>query len=1067
MVRNNESGLRAGFVHADPDGLPPAVSEQMMPAPTEAERSAREATEAATAEPIAEAKTEEEATPDTTMHGVSGRKIGVRVSRVSRRSAVKKEAEAADTVEKAQPVSTTEATVAAPVPTRAAETTAVPEIRPTKAVELAVTKPPAVEQTAPVQPAKDPTVAPAPTAITPAESVAKSPKVAQKPATVIPVPTPATPTPARPSMPQERSTAESTATVPKPATTPATPVSDKVERVAAQTPPAPAARPTEQAPRPVQQPLPPVISSAQSPHSATPPPVAPSRPARPPRPVAPARPPRSSRPSTITTSIPSALPQAGPATPSTAQSSLAATAARFAAMHARREERKSETQTETRPRDRGQAAPFGQRRSSDRRPAPGAADGYTQTRYIQDKDQDERPAFQSQRRRTRRTVQPGFGEALPTKNEGTRSGGFRSGGRVPGSEAPAADGRRSQRGRDYRSRDRHAQQEDMYESLRNIRRDRRQSDGDAPGKAVLTSVTLPETMSVKDFAAAIKKTAAEVIKSLMMNGVMVTINTDIDFDTASIIAAEFNITAEKEVVVTEEDILFDEEEDSEEDLLPRPPVVVVMGHVDHGKTTLLDKIRDTRIASGEAGGITQHIGASMVKAHDRMITFLDTPGHEAFTTMRARGAQVTDVAILVVAADDGVMPQTLEAIRHAQAAGTDIVVAINKIDKPAANPDRVRQELAQKGLVPEDWGGETIMVPVSALTGENIDDLLEMVLLTADMKNLRANPDRRAAGTVIEARLDRSRGTVATLLVQRGTLRTGDTIVTGSLVGRVRAMVDHTGKQIDAAGPSVPVEIIGLPDVPEAGEIFNAVENERVAHSLAARRREEERERQLNASSRMSLDSLFDRMSAGEVVNLNIIIKADVQGSVEAVRQSLEKLSNEQVRINIVHEAVGIISENDIRLAEVSEAIIIGFNVRPDNLIRELAEEHGVDIRLYRVIYDAIEDIEKAMRGMLAPTYEEVVTARIEIREIFHASGVGTIGGGYVLSGKVNRNNKLRLIRDGIVIMEGRLASLRRFKDDVREVNAGYECGLSIENFNDIKQGDIVETYVMREVVDE
>ena len=1058
MVKNNESGLRAGFVHADPDGLPPAVPEQVTPAQTEAERSAREASEAVAAEPIAEAKTEEEAAPDTTMHGVSGRKIGVRVSRVSRRSAAKKEAEAADTVEKTCPSTATEATVDAPAPARITEAPTVPETRPTKTAEVAVAKPsfPAAEQAAPAQPVKPPTVTPAPTVITAAKPVAEPPKAAQKPATVTPASIPATP-----AVPQVLPVVEPAVTAPtKPSTTPATPVPDKSERVTAQIPPAPAVRPTKQAPapRPAQQPRPPVTPQAQSPYPATPPPVAPSRPTRPPR---------SSRPSTITPSIPSALPQAGPATPSAAQSSLAATAARFAAMHARREERKSETQTEARPRDRGQAAPLGQRRSSDRRSAPGAVDGYTQTRYIQDKDQDERPVFQSQRRRTRRTVQPGFGEALPTKNEGTRSGGFRSGGRVPGSEATTADGRRPQRGRDYRSRDRHAQQEDMYESLRNIRRDRRQSDGDAPGKAVLTSVTLPETMSVKDFAAAIKKTAAEVIKSLMMNGMMVTINTDIDFDTASIIAAEFNITAEQEVVVTEEDILFDEEEDSEEDLLPRPPVVVVMGHVDHGKTTLLDKIRDTRIASGEAGGITQHIGASMVKAHDRMITFLDTPGHEAFTTMRARGAQVTDVAILVVAADDGVMPQTLEAIRHAQAAGTDIVVAINKIDKPTANPDRVRQELAQKGLVPEDWGGETIMVPVSALTGENIDDLLEMVLLTADMKNLRANPDRRAAGTVIEARLDRSRGTVATLLVQRGTLRTGDTIVTGSLVGRVRAMVDHTGKQIDEAGPSVPVEIIGLPDVPEAGEIFNAVENERVAHSLAARRREEERERQLNASSRMSLDSLFDRMSAGEVVNLNIIIKADVQGSVEAVRQSLEKLSNEQVRINIIHEAVGIISETDIRLAEVSEAIIIGFNVRPDNLIRELAEEHGVDIRLYRVIYDAIEDIEKAMRGMLAPTYEEVVTARIEIREIFHASGVGTIGGGYVLSGKVNRNNKLRLIRDGIVIMEGRFASLRRFKDDVREVNAGYECGLSIENFNDIKQGDIVETYVMREVVNE
>lgn len=586
-----------------------------------------------------------------------------------------------------------------------------------------------------------------------------------------------------------------------------------------------------------------------------------------------------------------------------------------------------------------------------------------------------------------------------------------------------------------------------------------------PPKAVLTSVKLSETMTVKEFAEAIKKTSADVIKRLMKLGVMVTVNQEIDFDTAAIIADEYGITAEKEVVITEEDILFDDsEDDNEDELEPRPPVVVVMGHVDHGKTSLLDAIKETNTIEKEAGGITQHIGAYTVNVNDRNITFLDTPGHEAFTAMRARGAQVTDVAILVVAADDGVMPQTIEAINHAKAANVSIIVAINKIDRPEANPDRVKQELTEHGLVIEEWGGDTICVEVSAKKRMNIDNLLEMVLLVADMLELKANPNRQAKGTVIEAKLDKDRGPIATILVQRGTLNHGDSIVTGTLVGRVRAMTDDKGQRIKKAGPSTPVEILGLPEVPEAGETFYAITDEKVAKQLVEKRKQKQREEYLNPTARVSLDDLFEQIKAGEVKELNIIVKADVQGSVEAVKQSLEKLSNEEVAIKIIHGGVGAVTESDVILAQVSNAIIIGFNVGTAGNVSGVAKDTGVDIRLYTVIYDAIEDVEAAMKGLLDPTYKEVITGHIEIRQIFKASGVGTIGGGYVTDGKVIRNSGIRLLRDGIVVHEGKLASLKRFKDDVKEVVQGYECGLSLERYNDIKEGDIVEAYIMEEV---
>ncbi|NLW12679.1 MAG: translation initiation factor IF-2 [Clostridiaceae bacterium] len=603
---------------------------------------------------------------------------------------------------------------------------------------------------------------------------------------------------------------------------------------------------------------------------------------------------------------------------------------------------------------------------------------------------------------------------------------------------------------------------------RGNRRNQQRASSTPAVKAVLTHVKLPDNLTVKEFAEAIKKTSAEVIKRLMKMGVMATLNQEIDFDTAEILAGEFGITCEKLIEVTEEDILFDDTDDDEKDLQPRPPVVVVMGHVDHGKTSILDHIRSASVASGEAGGITQHIGAYTVRVSGgRQITFLDTPGHEAFTTMRARGAQVTDIAILVVAADDGVMPQTIEAINHARAAKTEIIVAINKIDKEGANIDRVKQELSKYELIPEEWGGQTVMVPVSALSGKNMDELLEMVQLTADVMELKANPDKQAKGTVIEAKLDKNRGPVATVLVQRGTLRTGDTIVSGSIIGHVRAMTDDKGNQVKKAGPSVPVEILGMPEVPEAGDIFYAVTDERVARSLADKRRSQQRESQLKASSRMSLDTLFSQMAAGEVKDLNLIVKADVQGSVEAVKQSLEKLNeseDKEVRVRIIHGAVGAITEYDIRLAEVSNAIVIGFNVRPAANVADLAKEVGVDLRMYRVIYNAIEDIQAAMKGLLTPQFEEHVLGHAKVRQIFKVSGVGTIAGCYVTDGKILRSSDVRIVRDGIVINEGKLSSLKRFKDDAREVSTGYECGIGIERFNDLKENDVIEAFEMREI---
>ena len=586
-----------------------------------------------------------------------------------------------------------------------------------------------------------------------------------------------------------------------------------------------------------------------------------------------------------------------------------------------------------------------------------------------------------------------------------------------------------------------------------------------PPKAVLTSITIPESLTVKELAEALKKTSTEIIKKLMGYGVMATLNNDVDFETATVIAEEFGVKTEKAVQISEEDILFDDEDAVDESKLEtRPPVVVVMGHVDHGKTSLLDAIRSAHVIDSEAGGITQHIGAYTVKASDRMITFLDTPGHEAFTAMRARGAQVTDIAILVVAADDGVMPQTIEAINHAKAANVSIIVAINKIDKPAANPDKVKQELTEYGIVAEEWGGDAIMVPVSAKKRENIDQLLEMVLLAADMLELKADPDRQAKGTIIEAKLDKERGPVATVLVQRGTLKTGDSIIAGSAFGRIKAMTSDKGQSLKNAGPSMPVEILGMNEVPEAGEVFYAVTDEKVAKQLVEKRKFRQKEQIFKASTKVTLEDLFTQIKEGKVKDLNIIIKADVQGSVEAVKQSLEKLSNDEVRVKTIHGAVGAITESDVTLAQVANAIIIGFNVRPGANVTEAAKNAEVDMRLYSVIYKAIEDVQAAMKGMLEPTYKEVVLGHIEIRQIFKVSGIGTIGGAYVTDGKVQRNSEVRVVREGIVIHEGKLASLKRFKDDAKEVASGFECGLSIERFNDIKEGDVIEAFVMEEV---
>ncbi len=578
-----------------------------------------------------------------------------------------------------------------------------------------------------------------------------------------------------------------------------------------------------------------------------------------------------------------------------------------------------------------------------------------------------------------------------------------------------------------------------------------------------TSVTLPDEIMVSDLASRLKVTSAEVVKRLMLLGMMVTVNQTVDYDTAAIVADELGIAATREVVVTIEERLFEEEEDNEENLVGRAPVVCVMGHVDHGKTSILDAIRHTNVTTGEAGGITQHIGAYRVKAQGQDITFLDTPGHEAFTAMRARGAQATDIAILVVAADDGIMPQTVEAINHAKAAGIDIIVAINKMDKPTANPDAVKQELTKYDLVPEEWGGDVICVPVSALTGFGISDLLDNVLLVAEVKELKANPKRRAKGIVIEAKLDKGRGPVATVLVQNGTLRSGDIVIAGTSVGHVRAMTDHNGRTLKEAGPSVPVEIIGLAEVPSSGDEFNVVADERMARELADQRKAKAKEEVFKANARANLNDLFAQISEG-VKQLNIIVKADVGGSAEAVKQSLEKISNDEVKVCVIHAAAGGIREGDVTFAAASNAIIVGFNVRPDKVALDSAERQNVDIRTYRVIYDCINEITDAMKGMLAPEFKEVLLGHAEVRQTIHVPNVGTIAGSYIQDGKITRASMIRVVRDGVVIFEDKISSLRRFKDDVKEVAQGYECGVGLERFNDIKVGDVLEAYIMEEI---
>ena len=576
-------------------------------------------------------------------------------------------------------------------------------------------------------------------------------------------------------------------------------------------------------------------------------------------------------------------------------------------------------------------------------------------------------------------------------------------------------------------------------------------------------ITVPDEISVGELASRLKVTAAEVVKRLMMMGVMATVNQIIDYDTAYLIADELGAKVEREVVVTIEDKLFGEEQDTEETLVERAPVVCVMGHVDHGKTSLLDAIRHTNVTSGEAGGITQAIGAYRVNIDGKNITFLDTPGHEAFTAMRARGAQSTDIAILVVAADDGIMPQTVEAINHAKAAGVDIIVAINKIDKPSANIDAVKTELTNYNLVPEEWGGDVICVPVSAVTGQGINDLLESVLLVAEVKELKANPAKRAKGLIIESRLDKGRGPIATVLVQNGTLHSGDIVIAGTAVGRVRAMINDKGETLKEAGPSVPVEITGLAEVPTAGDEFNAVEDERMARELADQRKAKTKEAQFKANAKVSLDDLFNQIKEG-VKELNIIVKADVDGSAEAVKASLEKISNDEVRVKVIHSAVGGITENDVMLAAASNAIIVGFNVRPDKNAIDSAERQKIDIRTYRIIYECIEEITASMKGMLAPKFKEVILGHAQVRQTIHVSSVGTVAGSYVQDGKITRSAQIRLVRDGVVITEDKISSLRRFKDDVKEVVAGYECGITLEKFGDIKENDIFEAFTMEEI---
>ncbi len=617
-----------------------------------------------------------------------------------------------------------------------------------------------------------------------------------------------------------------------------------------------------------------------------------------------------------------------------------------------------------------------------------------------------------------------------------------------------------QQSRNRQQQQRQSAKRRQEEQARQMRRLQQEIARKAPVK-----VQIPDEISVGELASRMKKTGAEVVKTLMKNGVMASLSDVIDFDTAAIIAEELGCVVEHEVIVTIEERLIDDHEDKEEDLVERAPVVVVMGHVDHGKTSLLDYIRHANVASGEAGGTTQAIGAYQVTVGEKVITFLDTPGHEAFTAMRARGAMITDLAILVVAADDGIMPQTIEAINHAKAAEIPIIVAINKMDKPGANPDRIMQQLTEYGLVPEEWGGDTIVCKISAKTGDGIDNLLEMMVLTAEMRELKANPNRTAKGAVIEARLEKGRGPVATLLVQNGTLHQGDILIAGTAVGRVRAMTDFRGRKLKDAGPSVPVEIIGMSEVPEAGDDFYVVADERMARELAEQRKQEKKDAMNRPVQKVSLGTTCSaRSKTGEMKNRNIIVKADVQGSAEAVKISLEKLSNEEVDVRVIHCAVGAINESDVMLASTSNAIIVGFNVRPDAQAKLIAERDKVDMRMYRVIYECIEEIESAMKGMLDPKFKEVELGRVEVRQVYKITGVGIVAGSYVLEGKVTRNAQLRLVRDGIVIHEGEIASLQRFKDSVKEVAAGYECGITLEKFSDLKVGDVLECFEMQEI---
>ena len=608
------------------------------------------------------------------------------------------------------------------------------------------------------------------------------------------------------------------------------------------------------------------------------------------------------------------------------------------------------------------------------------------------------------------------------------------------------------------------QQQNMSAKRRQEERERQQRQFFELAKKAPVKVSIPDEISVGELASRMKKSGAEVVKKLMSMGVFASVSEMIDYDTAALVAMELGCKVEKEVVVTVEERLIDDHEDKPEELVPRAPVVVVMGHVDHGKTSLLDYIRRTNVASGEAGGITQHIGAYRVEVGGKPITFLDTPGHEAFTSMRARGAMVTDIAILVVAADDGIMPQTVESINHAKAANIPIVVAINKMDTPGANPDRIKQQLTEYDLVSEEWGGDTIVCPISAKTGMGIDNLLENLVLLAEVLELKANPNRAARGTVIEARLDRGRGPIMTVLVQNGTLRQGDVIIAGTAVGRVRVMTNDKGERVETAGPSIPVEITGMSEVPCAGDVFNAVDDERMARELVEERKQNKKNETLGVAKKVSLEDLFAQIDAGEIKELDVIVKADVHGSAEAVKTSLEKLSNDEVRVKVIHSGVGAINESDVMLAATSGAIIVGFNVRPDNAARENAARANVDIRLYRVIYDCIGEIEAAMKGMLAPKYREAIIGHAEVRQVYKVSKIGTVCGCYVTDGKIVRNCDVRVNRDNIVIHEGHLASLRRFKDDVKEVASGYECGMQVEKFNDIKEGDVIECFVMEEI---